>query len=385
MPLGPPPIGQEQHEDEEPIPIKLRLQQPKLTMVVDQHSVGWAAGHFLMYHLRLRLILLYDPSHRVARDLFLALGDTGFWEVVMLQSIAWNINWGPWDGAAFWRQVQEAAQNYRTALGHTGCPLFNSLLWQIARDRGELDQLHNPEWKELVWHEIFSGKCITAKGPKMALCRWMSFIDCEVYWQRLHHMRLLLFSVWGVSLGYINESADSKQLRLRNLMKAPGDAEKTSMRQGTSIVNRLRDTAKNSLHVSTIIMADPILQRKGRLLSECCTPSRRWHGDQASKNRDPESLGKFYLEQSLGKGLESIAETAGLLADCKVLEGMHFRTDPVELRAVAATLDEDPLIEDEDQWLELFSNHVQGGLLQMCFLLVAHGWVSWAFRLVPVN
>ena len=348
--------NQEHETSDDEMPIKLKLLQPRLTMVVDQHSVGWAAGHFLMNHLKLRLFLLYDPSHRVARDLYLALGDTGFWEVVMLQSIAWNINWGPWDGSAFWRQVQESAENYRCALGHSSCPLFQSMLWQIARDRDELDQLHSPEWRDMVWDEVFTGRCITHKGPKMALCRWMSFIDCEVYWRKLHNMRLLLFTVWGISLGYIDENADSKQLRLRNLMKAPGDAEKTSIRQGQAIVNRLRDTAKNSLHVSTIILADPILQRKGRILSECCSPSRGWHGAQAQSNRCSASLGQYYLDQASGKGLQSVAETADLLQDCHALSRMHFRTDAADLRLVTADLSGDLFIEDEDQWLASFAS-----------------------------
>lgn len=46
---------------------------PTITVVVDQHSVGWSAGLALCYKFRLRSQFLMDPSHRFARDIELAL------------------------------------------------------------------------------------------------------------------------------------------------------------------------------------------------------------------------------------------------------------------------------------------------------------------------
>eukprot|EP00974_Lingulodinium_polyedra_P097626 9463604-Lingulodinium_polyedra.AAC.1 len=112
---------------------------------IDQHSVGWSAILFLKGFLHLQVDVVADPSHRVANDLNLALGGAGFWEVVLVSSIAFNLHVGPFQGAAWWRHCQEAGQEFLLqAKENGGDALLHAFLPRIAQERGETQRLTDP-------------------------------------------------------------------------------------------------------------------------------------------------------------------------------------------------------------------------------------------------
>lgn len=86
------------------------VSKPVLTMCIDQGSVGWSGAHYLMYKLKLRVLLLADPSHRAWRDARLAVSRAGLWDSVVLLGVPFGLNYGPFSQAAWFRQSQEAAK-----------------------------------------------------------------------------------------------------------------------------------------------------------------------------------------------------------------------------------------------------------------------------------
>jgi hypothetical protein len=117
---------------------------------VDQHSVGWSGGHFLLYHEQLRLALLMDPSHRCARDLNLAYSDADCWGSILLMSSCWNLNFGPWNGSKWHKELASVANTHSRTHTAATCSLFQSMLAAMSRDRDEEDCLHDPAWQQQV-------------------------------------------------------------------------------------------------------------------------------------------------------------------------------------------------------------------------------------------
>ena len=66
------------------------------------------------------------------------------WEAVLLTSIPYTVNDGPWHGAGFLAQLSGAKQEYLRTSSWDTCPLFAQLLPAIARDQGRESELCLP-------------------------------------------------------------------------------------------------------------------------------------------------------------------------------------------------------------------------------------------------
>ena len=103
-----------------------------------------------------------DPSHRVSNDLKEGIASAGLWSALLLWGIPFSVNFGPYQGASWFRQVQDAARAYADS-AHTDCPLLNQLLPRIAKERGEPDRVHDPDYPAEVLASIFEGR-VMQKG-----------------------------------------------------------------------------------------------------------------------------------------------------------------------------------------------------------------------------
>ena len=83
---------------------------PTLTLCIDQGSDGWAAAAFLTNHMRCSVLVVPDPSHRTWNDVEGALRDADMWLFCMTFITVMSIDQGPWDGAKWWEQGKQAAQ-----------------------------------------------------------------------------------------------------------------------------------------------------------------------------------------------------------------------------------------------------------------------------------
>lgn len=239
-----------------------RLVQNQLSICIDQGSVGWCPAFYLLFACQLNLVLHFDVFHRVWNDLKASLVQAGLWDIVLLLCLVFSMNYGPFEGAAFWRQAQDSCESWKRNHG-VDCPLFRSLLPRIAKDRGQSADLWNEEWVKSLIEEVGAGRDADTKGPKVSLCRWLGWEHCFDYWSGDFSMRLLHLLYMGISLGYIDHKAETSILRLQT-MKAPSSSEagKQGMKEASLAMKPLRDRCKNTMHMVALILGSPALLSK---------------------------------------------------------------------------------------------------------------------------
>jgi len=151
--------------------------EPVLSLCMDQGTCGYAASWFLLYHesMKLNLVFLQDPAHRCWNDIRAAIVDSGHWGHVLLTSVAYNCQFGPWSTESVWADQKESMEEFITLSGPS-CPVWESLLPSICRDLGLEHGCVDAALLQELWDELPSCSAWQAKGSKVALCRWMSWL-----------------------------------------------------------------------------------------------------------------------------------------------------------------------------------------------------------------
>ena len=169
-----------------------------LVLSLDEGSVGYAGMWWLLYHHRLRLVFLRDPFHRSWNDVCVALKECRLWSVVLLTSVVYNINYGPWDGSAWWHKLCQGAQAYWERATSSDM-LFGAFYTSICRDQGKVDDGSHEE-RARLFHNLRDAHLFGAKGPRVALRRWFSWMSAHAWHDPWWHLRLLMISAIGVFL-----------------------------------------------------------------------------------------------------------------------------------------------------------------------------------------
>ena len=137
-----------------------------------------------------------DPSHRVWNDIKQAFTNAGLWTFVLVMSIVLNLDYGPWDGAAFHQRSQDAMANI-LANGGLQHPLFLHFKNNILKDLGWWSRRHDPGLDESLTEELKD--TFTSKSTRVSLNRWFGFLrSCKSY-NRFWHGRRLAYA-WVVIL-----------------------------------------------------------------------------------------------------------------------------------------------------------------------------------------
>lgn len=302
---------------------------PALVIGSDEHSVGLAAMAFACHHLHLRVAAAHDASHRVNNDLMQGLKSSGpWWKVVLLMSIPYKINYGPWLGSAFFRQLQEVGLQFMSE-NSSSCALFQGFLPKIAHDVGKgPDAVGDPQFVQDAWAGLGSSKVQDSKGPKMQFARWGAWFDSAEYWDSVWHQRLLIMTVWGVSSGVLTGKASDMKLQLQPIRKPAQDSDsKETMRQANMTggsIGSLRDKCKNQLHCALVILGMPQMQRMTRIIMITCRSLRLWLGLQAQGSRSAVQNWSFIATQSSFRCCEPLIENFALLRQVGTLQVCGF-------------------------------------------------------------
>ena len=121
---------------------------PRLcTLAADQQSCGPAGTAFMnSMNVALGVDLLFDPPHRMWNSEKLGLLYGGGWESILMTSIVYAVNDGPWQGGAFLSQLVDAKNDYMAMTNKDECQLFLRLLPRIARERGKPESANGPSY-----------------------------------------------------------------------------------------------------------------------------------------------------------------------------------------------------------------------------------------------
>ena len=170
---------------------------------------------------KLHCDVLMDPPHRFWNSEKLGLMSSGAWEAVLLTSIPYQVNDGPWLSSGFHDRLQQAKEEYLAMTTADECPLLAHLLPFIASDKGKEQEAHTAAFRTSVWQELQEASQLSSKGPKPALCRWYSWVDSHSHWKSWWHQRLLLFDLWGLGAGVVTRGIHDQSFRSRGALPPP--------------------------------------------------------------------------------------------------------------------------------------------------------------------
>lgn len=91
----------------------------------------------LRKQLKILMEPLYDPSHRVSNDILMGANVAGF-PVLLAMKLCYSLNYGPWDGAKWWRAAQESLRDALANFSPELQPLWASLLQHVAQSSGAM-------------------------------------------------------------------------------------------------------------------------------------------------------------------------------------------------------------------------------------------------------
>ena len=166
------------------------LDRPTLAFHLDEGSSGYTMCWYLQYHLGLRTAVVRDVFHREWNDIKGALADCSLWWVVLLTTLAFNLNHGPWNNEAWWQEMKEGSKEV-LALEQFGNPLWQSFYPWVCRDRDEPQAGTAAHQKQLL-EDTRKSKLFDAKGERVATKRWFSWLKSAHYHRGHWHTQLFL-------------------------------------------------------------------------------------------------------------------------------------------------------------------------------------------------
>ena len=105
-------------------------------MVTDEASSDLSMVHWLLWKAQVRLVHFRDPLRRQWNDATNAIKRAALWSTVLLSTIVYNLAYGPWQGTAWWRKLQEGAAEF-LAGAQPGDRLLDEFYLDICEDVGE--------------------------------------------------------------------------------------------------------------------------------------------------------------------------------------------------------------------------------------------------------
>ena len=82
-------------------------------------------------HVGLRLRMVWDKLHRIHNDIYLGCAaDPGMKQAILLTTVVYNLQHGPWSGSAFHEKLKAEAVNFFATASLTD-PLFVHFLDKI--------------------------------------------------------------------------------------------------------------------------------------------------------------------------------------------------------------------------------------------------------------
>jgi hypothetical protein len=300
-----------------------------LSVALDQGSTGYAGTWFLLNELRLNLVAMPDPSHRLSNDALMAVRQSGLWAHFLLMVPIYNFAFGPFQGCA-WHEQGVAAMRELRHLMRPDDTLFLSLASHIAADLGVLDEQDSDGFHSMLLQQFFDAGVWHKKGPKANSSRWFSWFRAAEYHDRFWHCRLLAFVYWGLNAGWAKKAAAMPSAPPIPVpaADATSDLDKQPVPLGEHFLPALRSSCKNTMELCSIVLGDVACQTRSRLMFSFVGPMQLEHGLSNQRNRSPEASLQLWADYACGGAwLAALNQTASLLSDLETLD--RIRVLPV--------------------------------------------------------
>jgi hypothetical protein len=127
---------------------------------------------------------------------------SGLWLVLLECVCVWNVSSGPYDGAAHWGKLMQAAKHLFRH-GDASDPWFLLFAESIAQDHQDkpMDYMSEAHLQR-IWGYLKDSKCLQGKGDRVKLGRWLSWWDACDQKHQSWTETLMLLALHGLKSGY---------------------------------------------------------------------------------------------------------------------------------------------------------------------------------------
>jgi hypothetical protein len=317
---------------------------PVLSICMDQDHGQWGALHFLQFKKGMNIVGLRDPFHRAWNDMGLALRKAGAWPSYLNSLFVFNISYGPWQNAAFFRDLQNSAADIGQLLDADD-PLLLRLWPDVVLDQmgGQDSSVMDASSREMREHflkEFVHDKSFSVKGPKVSVSRWFSWMKAQTFWDKHWHTKALAIIHIAMHQGWSSSAAgfwEHPQMTPRQALQ-----EQASSSTGPSAANKakagfnaLRTKSHNTLHAVGRLMIDKELVSMTRMIAMAANPEYTYFSKMQRELKGPGASLEFSCTWALWGWLPTLVQTAGALCD---LEGMERAGFTVNFTALHTSL-----------------------------------------------
>ena len=186
--------------------------------------------------------------------------------------------------------MRQAMQEYLKHMDSEDA-LFREFLPWILNDRQESDRLSHGGIAKTMWEELGSSWHLWSKGEKVSLSRFFGFLKAAAPLDKVWHQKLLTLVYLGLQAGWLTQSRFEELAKTKRKIEVAaaaaekaegeGDAGRERTRQTHSEIKKLREAAKNTLHLATLFLSDPMTQSRTRVMLAVCRPCQDWHHSES--------------------------------------------------------------------------------------------------------
>ena len=274
-----------------------------LAFCSDQGPDACAALSFLTRELPMNIDPIFCVSHACHNDTKLALKRAGLWPHQLLMVLAWRAWRGPWGSEDRYQQVQDTCTaNFATLTPGTD-PLFHSIQLGLLRDADELWRAGEPDIEQVLWDRLKSSRCFHAKGAEVSMTRFMGSIVKSQEEDREWHGRLYGLTAACLELGLLDSEKFSSLVKAteaaqkKHAVATADEAKKLSMKEQTEKeLKAIRQAAKNAIHLSLMMYAEPGNQDRQRIIVHVSSEVMRFHQHANASCRDVLGAQRWLLQ-----------------------------------------------------------------------------------------
>jgi len=302
-----------------------------LTICMDQEASQWSALNFLQTGLFLNVVGLRDPFHRSWNDLSASLRKAGAWPAYVNSLFVFNISYGPWQHAAFFRKMQSSAASLQKLI-QPDDPLLLKFWPAIMADVGTsstLDSHSGSAARSQYLEEYIHDKAFSVKGPKASISRWFSWMGSQAFWDKSWHSKAMSIVHLAIHEGWACQAEEIwDSMPTLTAAEALGDHSSSSKLKATrsakAKINELVVKSQNSLHAVARLMCDRELLSMTRLIALASQPEYTAFTQLQKTLKGPEASIAQYSSWAHWGWLDVCRETSAALQQLDLMERAGF-------------------------------------------------------------
>ena len=184
---------------------------PSLTWATDQEQTQLTGGEHAIMKLKVTGVRLHDYFHRASLDISDAEAKAGLTTVKWVSTLYYNLAYGPWESAAWFRTLQSEAHVLSLRLQPDQVlPLkfWDRVLVDRGHQRQTQDDLVGKAARKQWIADLAYEATLAMKGIKVKPSHWISWYRAHDKWDPVISSRAMVVAATCVDKGWIAASED---------------------------------------------------------------------------------------------------------------------------------------------------------------------------------